>query len=125
MGGSLGLALAARAHATVRGYDPDPSAREAALERGCVAPAHDTLAAGRADGAVGGARAPVAPAAGAVAATVAAAPPEATVTDVGSTKANVVRRIAGSDRARFVGGHPGCGSEARGAAAARATLFGG
>src|SRR5262245_23043928 len=123
MGGSLGLALASRAHATVRGYDPDPAARAAALERGCVASAHATIAEACSDAELVVVCAPVAQLPAAVAATVAAAPPDATVTDIGSTKANVVRRIDGDDRARFVGGHPVCGSEARGAAAARAELF--
>jgi prephenate dehydrogenase len=43
------------------------------------------------------------------------------VTDVGSTKGAVVRAADGD--ARFIGGHPVCGSEARGAANARAELF--
>src|SRR4029078_9808400 len=116
MGGALGLALAARAHATVRGYDPDPSAREAALERGCVASAHDTIAEARADAELVVVCAPVARLPAAVAATVAAAPPEATVTDVGSTKANVVRRIEGDEPRRVVGGPHVRGSAGRCAA---------
>src|SRR5437660_1281602 len=44
-----------------------------------------------------------------------------TVTDVGSTKAGVCAAARGS--ARFVGGHPVCGSEARGAEHASAELF--
>src|SRR6476661_7474329 len=50
-----------------------------------------------------------------------AAPGDATVTDVGSTKASVVAAAAGSPR--FVGGHPICGSESRGAENASAGLF--
>jgi prephenate dehydrogenase len=46
-----------------------------------------------------------------------------TVTDVGSTKGAVVRAVR-SD-ARFIGGHPVCGSEARGPENARAELFDG
>src|SRR6185503_3039821 len=42
-------------------------------------------------------------------------------TDVGSTKASVVGASAGSSR--FVGGHPICGSEARGAENASAAIF--
>ena len=45
MGGSLGLALAGRAGAEVTGYDPDPAARAAALERGCVQAVHDEIGA--------------------------------------------------------------------------------
>jgi prephenate dehydrogenase len=46
---------------------------------------------------------------------------EATVTDVGSTKASVVAAAAGSPR--FVGGHPIAGSETRGPDHASAGLF--
>ncbi|MGZ4274941.1 MAG: prephenate dehydrogenase/arogenate dehydrogenase family protein, partial [Solirubrobacteraceae bacterium] len=56
-----------------------------------------------------------------VAETLRAAPPGCVVSDVGSTKGRVVRAVGGS-RA-FVGGHPVCGSEARGVANARADLF--
>jgi prephenate dehydrogenase len=123
MGGSLGLALAQRAGAAVVGYDPDPAARDAALERGCVVRAHDDLAAACAGADLVIVCAPVAQLPGAVADALAAAPAGATVTDVGSTKANVVRSVPDADRHRFIGGHPVCGSEARGAAAARAELF--
>src|SRR4029077_2432439 len=54
-------------------------------------------------------------------AAVLAAPGDATVTDVGSTKSSVVAAAAGS--ARLVGGHPICGSETRGAENASAGLF--
>ena len=50
-----------------------------------------------------------------------AASGETTVTDVGSTKASVVRAADGSPR--FVGGHPICGSETRGPENATAGLF--
>ncbi|TMM09694.1 MAG: prephenate dehydrogenase/arogenate dehydrogenase family protein, partial [Actinobacteria bacterium] len=50
-----------------------------------------------------------------------AAPESATVTDVGSTKASVVGAAVGSPR--FVGGHPICGSETRGAENASAGIF--
>jgi prephenate dehydrogenase len=51
----------------------------------------------------------------------AATPSTCTVTDAGSTKAAVCA-AAGADP-RFVGGHPICGAEARGAARATAELF--
>ena len=50
-----------------------------------------------------------------------AAGEETTVTDVGSTKASVVAAAGGSPR--FVGGHPICGHEARGAEHASAGIF--
>src|SRR5207248_3778143 len=46
-----------------------------------------------------------------------------TVTDVGSTKGPVCAAAAGA--ARFIGGHPVCGSEAHGPEHARAELFDG
>jgi prephenate dehydrogenase len=123
MGGSLGLALRERGGATATGFDPDPAARAAALERGCVDAATDTLEAACADAELVVVCAPVAQLPVAIAAALAAAPPRATVTDVGSTKGQVVRAVPAADRHRFVGGHPVCGSEARGAQHARAGLF--
>jgi len=56
-----------------------------------------------------------------VAAAIDASPDGCTVTDVGSTKAAAVAAAGGS--ARFVGGHPVCGSEARGPEHASGELF--
>jgi prephenate dehydrogenase len=56
-----------------------------------------------------------------VAATLEASPAACTVTDVGSTKAGVC--AAAPDRVRFIGGHPVCGSEARGPEHASGELF--
>ncbi|MBI2524902.1 MAG: prephenate dehydrogenase/arogenate dehydrogenase family protein [Candidatus Rokubacteria bacterium] len=55
-----------------------------------------------------------------------AAPRDAVITDVGSTKGRIVQtaeRLAGSRPLRFVGGHPMAGSELSGYAIARADLF--
>ncbi len=123
MGGSLGLALREHAGVAVRGHDPDPAARQAALDRGCVESAHDDLATACAGASLVVVCAPVAALPGAIEAVLDVAPAEATVTDVGSTKANVVASVPAAHRHRFVGGHPVCGSEARGAQAARAELF--
>jgi prephenate dehydrogenase len=48
---------------------------------------------------------------------------EATVTDVGSVKAAIVRRLEGILGGRFIGSHPMAGSEQSGLDAARADLF--
>lgn len=122
MGGSLGLAARERAGADVTGFDPDPAARAAAIERGCVSVATDDLVE-----AVTGADlvcvcAPIGELASAVAEALAAAP-EATVTDIGSTKSAVVASVSGADRSRFVGGHPIAGREVRGAQHAVPDLF--
>src|SRR5918912_1271967 len=55
-----------------------------------------------------------------VAAVVDASDDGATVTDVGSTKGAVTRAVRDN---RFIGGHPVCGSEARGPGHASAELF--
>jgi prephenate dehydrogenase len=123
MGGSLGLAARERAAvARVIGCDPDEGARAAALERGCVDEAVGDLAS-----AVAGADlivlcAPVAEFPS-VLAELAELAPGATVTDIGSTKAGVVAAVPPSLRTRFIGGHPLCGMETRGAQNARAELF--
>jgi prephenate dehydrogenase len=118
IGASVALAARRAGHDAVRGYDPDPAALRAAAERGAVEPT------GSLEDAVGTAdlvvvAAPVAQLSSAVAAVLDAS--RGTVTDVGSTKLGVVRAAAGAER--FIGGHPVCGSEARGAEHARAELF--
>jgi len=120
IGASVGLA-AKRAGAEVVGFDPDDAALAGAAEKGAV----DETTASRED-AVRGAdlavvAAPVAQLAREVGAVLSASPDECTVTDVGSTKAAVCAGAEGS--ARFVGGHPVCGSEARGPDHASAELF--
>jgi prephenate dehydrogenase len=54
------------------------------------------------------------------------APPRSVVTDAGSTKGNIVRRLDGKlpkNAAPFVGSHPLAGSEKKGAAHSRSDLF--
>ena len=53
----------------------------------------------------------------------AAAPPHAVVTDVGSTKGPLMRALAPEEQRRCIGGHPLCGSETAGVANARASLY--
>ncbi len=105
----------------VAGYDTDPAMLATAAERGAV----DEVAASP-EAALAGAdlavvAAPVAQLAAQVAAALEAAPESCTITDVGSTKTSVCAAAAGSPR--FIGGHPVCGSEARGAEHASANLF--
>ncbi len=120
IGASVALAARRAGVDDVRGFDPDDEALAGAVERGAVE------AAGSLREAVGDAElvvvaAPVARLAASVAEALDLS--TGTVTDVGSTKGAVVR-AARSD-ARFIGGHPVCGSEARGPANARAELFDG
>jgi prephenate dehydrogenase len=120
MGASVALA-AKRGGASVAAWDPDDRALDAAREREAV-----DEPAGSVEEAVAGAdlavvAAPIAQLPAQVAAVLAATDDRTTVTDVGSTKATIVAASAGSPR--FVGGHPICGSEARGAEHATAELF--
>src|SRR5215212_10093456 len=118
MGASVGLAARRRGDEVV-GWDAEAAALAAAVERQAADPA-ESLEAAVADAELAVVAVPIAQLPAAVAA-VLAAPGEATVTDVGSTKASVVAAAAGSPR--FVGGHPICGSETRGASNASAGLF--
>jgi len=120
IGASVGLA-ARRAGAAVAGWDPDPAALAAAEARGALDEAAGTLESALAGAELAVVAAPIAALAGVVAAVLEATGEETTVTDVGSTKASVVAAAGGSPR--FVGGHPICGSEARGAEHASAGIF--
>jgi prephenate dehydrogenase len=122
IGGSIGLAARERAGASVTGFDPAPGVLEAALERGAIdtaAPDADTAAA---DADVVFVAAPVGVLPAAVRDALAAAPADATVTDVGSTKRAVNAAV---DDPRFISGHPLAGAETAGVAHARADLFDG
>jgi prephenate dehydrogenase len=120
IGASVALAARRAGVDEVRGYDPDADSLRVAAERGAVEPARSLEdAVGDADLVV--VAAPVAQLSHTVAAVLAAS--TGTVTDVGSTKGAVVR--AARADARFIGGHPVCGSEARGPESARAELFDG
>jgi prephenate dehydrogenase len=120
IGASVALAARRAGVDDVRGYDPDAEALAGAVERGAVEAA-GSLAEAVGDVELAVVAAPVARLAASVAEVLEAS--SGTVTDVGSTKGAVVR-AARSD-ARFIGGHPVCGSEARGPANARAELFDG
>ena len=123
IGASIGLAAKRSAAAHVTGYDPDAEMLATAAERGAVdesaASAEEALASAE----LAIVAAPVAQLAAQVAAVLQAAPESCTVTDVGSTKESVCVAAAGSPR--FIGGHPVCGSEARGAEHASERLFDG
>jgi prephenate dehydrogenase/predicted amino acid-binding ACT domain protein len=119
IGASVGLAAKRAGVDWVGGYDADEAAATSARDRGAVddvGALADVLP--NAELAVVAAPVTVLPAL--VEDVLARAPDGCTVTDVGSTK-DWSLRLAG----RFVGGHPVCGREARGAAHASADLFDG
>ena len=121
IGGSIGLAARQRLGAHVSGYDPSAAAREAAIARGAILEACDSIAGGGR-----GRRLRLRRRAGARcwrrswARCSAAAGPDCVVTDVGSVKRAVVGAI---DDPRFIGGHPLAGAETAGVEHARADLF--
>ena len=123
IGGSVGLALAARGFDVV-GFDRDEPRLARAKQLGAI-----TEVAASLDDAVAGAELViVAVPVGAIAAVVVAAldAGAAVVTDVGSVKGPVVSEVEGErpdSSARFVGGHPMAGSEQEGVDGADATLF--
>lgn len=114
------MAARTRLGAEVRGYDSDPDAVARARQRGAV----DVPCASVAEAVTGASwvvvAAPVRALPAAVGEALAAAGRDCVVTDVGSTKADVV---AAHDDPRFVGGHPLAGAEASGVEHARADLF--
>jgi prephenate dehydrogenase len=120
IGGSVGLGARSRCGAHVVGWDPDRGVADQARALKAV----DAMA-GTLEEAVAGAEvvvvaAPVRALPAAVGAALAAAGPDAAVTDVGSTKQEVV---AAHPDPRFVGGHPLAGAETAGVAHARPDLF--
>jgi prephenate dehydrogenase len=118
IGASVGLAARAAGVAEVRGWDVDPGALDVAAERQAVEPA-GSLEEAVMDAELAVVAAPVAQLPAEVGAVLAASG-SATVTDVGSTKGPVTQAVTD---ARFIGGHPVCGSHTHGAAHANAELF--
>jgi prephenate dehydrogenase len=123
IGASVGLAAKRAGVHRVVGLDADAGEVAAALKRGAVDEGADGV-----EEAVAGAElvvvaVPVTQLPAQVQTVLAAVDGESAVTDVGSTKAAVCAAARGSSQ--FVGGHPVCGSEARGAEHASAELFDG
>jgi prephenate dehydrogenase len=123
MGSSVALAAKRAGAAQVAGFDVDEGALAESVECGAVDRPASSLAGALSEAELAVVAVPISELGGQVTAALAEAPEGCTVTDVGSTKASVCATAKGF--ARFVGGHPVCGSEARGAAHASAGLFGG
>jgi prephenate dehydrogenase len=120
IGGSVALAARQRLGAQVTGYDDAPEALERALQLGALDCARSTVHAAVADAQAVFVAVPVGGLSGLVGEALASAPTDCVVTDVGSTKREVV---AAHDDPRFVGGHPLAGAENAGVEHARADLF--
>ena len=120
IGASVGLAAKRVGVPEVVGWDADDESLRVAAERGAV----DSAAGSLAEAVQGADLALVATPVASLQETVQAvlgAGSEPTVSDVGSTKSGLCGSVA--ERARFIGGHPVCGSEARGPEHANAELF--
>jgi prephenate dehydrogenase len=114
LGGSLAAALVA-AGREVTGWDVDPAARDAAAARGVRIAREFTGVVVLA--------VPLPAMAGALAGL--EVDPDATVTDLGSVKAPVLAELGPVLGARYVGGHPMCGTERSGHEATDPGLFAG
>lgn len=120
IGASIGLA-AKRRGASVVGFDAEQGTAELAREKGAVDGVAGTLGEALAEAELAVVAVPVGQLAVEVRTVLEASGDGCTVTDVGSTKAAVCAAAGGSPR--FIGGHPVCGSEARGPEHATADLF--
>jgi prephenate dehydrogenase len=124
IGGSIGLAVKRRLGAGVAGFDPDPARLVRARDLGAVDRAADSVAAAVDGAEVVFCAAPVGALHALVAQALDASADEATITDVGSTKRELVATVGAGDGAqRFIGGHPLAGAETAGVENARPDLF--
>jgi prephenate dehydrogenase len=121
IGGSIGLAARGRLGAEVVGFDPDRTVADRGVGEGAVDVAAASVEEACADASVIFCAAPVAGLVALAEGALAAAGPETVVTDVGSTKRDIVAAL-GSDQ-RFIGGHPLAGAETSGVENAREDLF--
>jgi prephenate dehydrogenase len=123
IGGSIGLAARRRLDAEVVGFGRNPATLERAVELGAL----DRAATSLQDACEGAelifCAGPVAVLPDQGAAALAACGPETVVSDVGSTKGELVAAL-GEDE-RFIGGHPLAGAETAGVENAREDLFDG
>lgn len=123
IGGSIGLAARRRLGAEVVGWGHNPATVARAVEIGVLDRGADSIAAACEDADLVFCAGPVGVLPEMAAAALAASGPEAAVTDVGSTKRELVAAL-GQDE-RFIGGHPLAGAETAGVDNAREDLFDG
>ena len=121
IGGSIGLAARRRLDAEVVGYDPDPGTLARAADAGAVDRGFETVAAACEGAEVVFCAAPVAGLAQLATAALEACDADTVVSDVGSTKRDIVAALGADER--FIGGHPLAGAETSGVENAREDLF--
>jgi prephenate dehydrogenase len=126
IGGSIGLAARHRLGAEVAGFDPDASTLLRARELGAIGRAAPDVTDACSGAEIVFCAAPVGALPALAADALDASGEDTVVTDVGSTKQELVAILAGHEHAaRFVGGHPLAGAETAGVENARADLFDG
>jgi len=123
IGGSIGLAARRRLDAEVVGWGRSPERLQRAVELGAIDRAAGSLAEACEGADLVFCCAPVASLPQQAREALAAAGPETAVSDVGSTKGELVAAV-GEDE-RFIGGHPLAGAETAGVENAREDLFDG
>ncbi|MEK6277392.1 MAG: prephenate dehydrogenase/arogenate dehydrogenase family protein [Actinomycetota bacterium] len=121
IGGSIGLAVRRRLDAQVAGFDPDAGTLERALEAGAIDSAAGSVAEACEGAKIVFCAAPVAALPQLAREALDACGEDCVVTDVGSTKREIVAAL-GEDE-RFIGGHPLAGAETSGVENARADLL--
>jgi len=121
IGGSIGLAARQRLGAEVVGHGRSPERLERALELGALDRAAESLADACEGAEIVFCAGPVGALPEQARAALAASGPETVVTDVGSTKGELVAALGADER--FIGGHPIAGAETAGVENARADLF--
>jgi prephenate dehydrogenase len=122
IGGSIGLAARERIDGIgeIVGYDPAPGVLDEALKLGVIDRAAGSIEEAVTDADLVVLASPVATLAENARKVLAVAGEDAVVTDVGSTKREIVAAV---DDPRFIGGHPIAGAETAGVEHARADLF--
>ncbi|MEX1219674.1 MAG: prephenate dehydrogenase/arogenate dehydrogenase family protein [Solirubrobacterales bacterium] len=121
IGGSIGMASRERGLAEVTGFVRNPDRASECIEKGAADRMAESIEEAVAEAEVVVCCASVGSMAAMAKAALAAAGPDCVVTDVGSTKQELIEAI-GEDQ-RFVGGHPLAGAETAGVANARADLY--
>jgi len=121
IGGSIGLAARRRLGAEVAGFGRTPATLDRAVELGALDRAAGSIAEACEGAEVVFCAGPVAALPEQAGAALAACGPDAVVTDVGSTKGELVAALG--DDERFIGGHPLAGAETAGVENAREDLF--
>ncbi len=122
IGGSIGLAAHSRVAdvGEIVGFDPAPGVAEAAVKLGAIDRAAATIEEAARGAEIIVLASPVATLVENARIALDCAGPEAVITDVGSTKREIVAAI---DDPRFIGGHPIAGAETAGVEHAREDLF--